>query len=218
MPALRRGRRRGPSIAAGAISSLWRGHRRGVYIGVALVTIAIVLLAVVGLSRHADPPGRIAPRGGRELLAEKRAPAPELQEQFRHQKERREAVEPPRTYRVGSRPGGWALPGMIGVSMLGALLCAFAVKSEWRRLRDVSANSQGSIHPSLMSRLGSVGAALCFALTAALAIVLANQSPVLEPLPAIPVVDRGNIDQLRREASALKERLSVLDDRVASVE
>jgi hypothetical protein len=111
---------------------------------------------------------------------------------------------------------------MMAVSALASLgLCWLALRSERLRPRD-SADDTEPKQPArrtLPIRVGYAGAGVCMGITVSLAMVLANQSRVVAPVPApaAPAVG-ADIDQLQRELSRLTDHLSATEARLRSVE
>jgi hypothetical protein len=91
---------------------------------------------------------------------------------------------------------------MISATVLGALLCAVSVKAARRRL----------------TQAASAGAAFCFGLAAALAVVLVGESRVALPPAELATVQGERVHQRRDGASTPSERPSVLDARLVSPE
>jgi predicted nucleic acid-binding Zn ribbon protein len=198
VPRWRRGRRRVPSAMIG------------------LLGVGIVALAGIALSRHADAPVPMVttdaahPTG--QLDADRGASVPELQDRIRRLEERVEAAEERPPYRLAPPADGWALAGMIAVSTLAALLfCALALRSERSRRRASFDDSEldATGRRPLVARLGYAGAGVSFAITVALAVILAGQSRAVAPASTAPPV-ATHLDELRDEVSALKRHLGLM--------
>ena len=127
-------------------------------------------------------------------------------------------AEPPKTDLTPSSMVGSTALGMLGVSVLALLLCGFAVRSKARWPNDSAVDDPAGVRARRMTYAAAVGAAFCFGLAVASAVVLLTESHVVEPPPALAIVEAQRVDQWRHEASTLKERLSVLDARLASLE
>lgn len=198
----------------GLVPSLRRDRRRRPRAAIVLVAAGIAVVAavaVVGLTRQAEAPAPVVFRAAEQLREEKRAWTAD---------QRVETAEESRTYRTARTSTVWALRGMIAVCALAALLlCARALQSRRPRPHGWAESHEpaGGVRRPLVGRLGWAGTAVFFATTVALAAVVANQSRDPEPLPAGPPLG-AHIDELRREVSALKERLRVADARLGSTE
>ena len=101
---------------------------------------------------------------------------------------------------------------MMAVSALAALgLCWLALRSERPRPRDSAddAKPKQQARRTLVTRVGYAGAGVCMGITVSLAMVLATQSPVVQPVPvpatppvpvpATPAVG-ADVDQLQVSA------------------
>jgi hypothetical protein len=188
---------------------------------IGLLGVGIVALTGIALSRHADAPVPMvtadAAHATGQLEADRRASVPELQDRVRWLEERVEAAGERPPYRLAPLADGWALAGMIAVSTLAALLfCALALRSERSRRRASFDDSELEAigRRPLVTRLGYAGAGVSFAITVALAVILASQSPAVAPAPIAPPV-ATHLDELRDEVSALKRHLGLLPPSIA---
>lgn len=188
---------------------------------IGLLGFGIVALTGIALSRHADAPVPMvtadAAHATGQLEADRRASVPELQDRIRWLEERVEAAEERPSYRLAPLADGWALPGMIAVSTLAALLfCALALRSERSRRRALFDTSEleATGRRPLVARLGYAGAGVSFAITVALAVILASQSRAVAPASIAPAV-ATDLDELRDEVSALKRHLGLMPPSIA---
>jgi predicted nucleic acid-binding Zn ribbon protein len=198
-----------------AVSSFVR-DRRGYYIVAALLATALTAAAIAGV---------FAPRSAVEIRppAERSVVKPPAVLDDQRQLERHDtttrAASASTTHATRSPRGGWTTVGMFAAVVLGAVLGAVSVTSaRRRRRRQRAADTPAGIASGRMTQAASVGAAFCFGLAVALAVVLAMESPVVQPPAAFATVEGERVDQWRRETSTLSERLSVLDARLASLE
>lgn len=198
-----------------------RGRRRVPYAMIGFLGVGIVALAGIALSRHADAPVPIvtadAAHATGQLDADRAASVPELQDRLRRLEERVEAAEERPPYRLAPPADGWALAGMIAVSTLAALLFgALALRSERSRRR--ASFDDGELEATgrrpLVTRLGYAGAGVSFAITVALAVILASQSRAVVPASTAPPV-ATHLDELRDEVSALKRHLGLMPPSIA---
>jgi hypothetical protein len=187
---------------------------------IGVLGFGIVALTGIALSRHADAPVPMvtadAAHATGQLEADRRASVFELQDRIRRLEERVEAAEERPSYRLAPLADGWALPGMIAVSTLAALLfCALALRSERSRRRafDTSELEATGRRP-LVARLGYAGAGVSFAITVALAVIVASQSRAVAPASIAPAV-ATDLDELRDEVSALKRHLGLMPPSIA---
>jgi predicted RNA-binding Zn-ribbon protein involved in translation (DUF1610 family) len=199
---------RGFSTLRSTVPKLVPGHRRWFYVVVAVLATTLIAAAGAEMFGRRDSAAHIAPSNNRELPAAERAPV----------LERRQTAGPLEANRTRAPLIASTGLGMIGATVLAALLCAVAVNSERRRRHDRSADTAGHVRARRMTQSASVAAAFCFGLAVALAVVLITESRLIRPLPAVAIGEGERVDQWRREASTLKERLSVLDARLASLE
>lgn len=204
------------STLASASSTVVHGSRRRASVIVALLATMITVAAVVESFHRPRPmldPGR---RTQVELPEAKRAAALDRSNDSRRPADGARAAGPSKTDRTPSPVLGSTALGMISASVVAALLCAFALTSHRRRHHHRSIDDPGLVRARRMTQAAGVGAAFCFGLAVALAAVMVT-SRVVEPPSALATVQGGG-DQWRGEASTLKERLSVLDARQASLE
>jgi hypothetical protein len=205
---------RGFSTLRSAIPKVVPGQHRWFYVVVALLATALIGAAVAGIFNRPDSAVDRGPSRNRERLEAQRAALPDRQSQFHRQEERRQSAVPPKAYQTRSSFVGSTALGMIGAGVVAALLCVVAVKSQRRRRDDQSAD----VRARRMTHAVSVAAAFSFGLAVALAVVHLTESRVVQPLPALAIGEGEHVDQWRREASTLKERLGLLDARLASLE
>jgi hypothetical protein len=209
---------RGSSTFRSALPKLVRGDRRWSYVVVALLATALFGVAVAGLVNRRDSVVDRGPSRNREPLQVQRPALPDRQGQVHRQEERRQSAGPPKANQTRSSSAGSTVVGMIGAGVAAVLLGAVAVKSQRRRRDDQSADNPERVRARRLAQAASIAAAFFFGLAVALAVVLSTASRVVQPLPAHSIVEAERVEQWRREASTLKERLSVLDSRLASLE
>lgn len=190
------------------VSAFFR-NRLGFYIIMAvLVTVLGVAMAGVFAAR---PPVETVPRADRPEAK------PQAGDGGQRQVERQVDTAPPTgtvtTHGTRSPRGGWTIVGMFAAAALGALLWALSATLARRRRHDRAAGTPASIASGRIIQAASGGAAFCFGLAVALAVVLTMESRVAQPTAALATVERE-----RHETSTLSERLSVLDARLASLE
>jgi hypothetical protein len=187
---------------------------------IGLLGVGIVALTGIALSRHADAPVPMvtadAAHATGQLDADRRASVPELQDRIRRLEERVEAAEERPPYRLAPLADGWALPGMIAVSTLAALLFgALALRSERSRRRASFDTSElEATGRPLVARLGYAGAGVSFAITVALAVIVVSQSRAVAPASLAPAV-ATDLDELRDEVSTLKRHLGLTPPSIA---
>jgi hypothetical protein len=210
--------RRGFSALTSAVSKLLPEDRRWAYGVVALLATAILVAAVAGIFGGPNSTADRRPRSNRERAEAAPAAVLDRQSQSQRSEERRWTAEPLEVSQARSPYAGSTALGMIAAIIGAALLCAFAVASARRRRQHRSADDSEPLGTRRMTYASAVAAAFCFGLASALAVILIAQSRTVLPLPAFAVIPREHTDPWRREASTLKERLSVLDARLASLE
>ena len=209
---------RGFSALTSAVPKLLQGRRRSFHVVVALLAAVILVVAIAGILGRPNSRVDSGSRNLPERPETGRAAIAARQGQPQRPEEPPQTAVPSKSSQIRAAYGGSAALGMVGATVLAALLCIFAVKSERRRRQDGSAGQAGHVRAGHMIHAASVGAAFCFGLAVALAIVLITQSRAVSPLPMPAVVEGEHVNQWRRETSTPKERLSGLDARLASLE
>lgn len=182
-----------------ALSRAFR-DRRGFYIILALLLTALSFAVLAGIFAPRSSTVEIASRT--ERSDGKRVASIDHQRRLDRPEDRGPRGGQPQIYGTGSPLGGSTALGMISATVLGALLCAVSVKAARRRL----------------TQAASAGAAFCFGLAAALAVVLVGESRVALPPAELATVQGERVHQRRDGASTPSERPSVLDARLVSPE
>jgi predicted nucleic acid-binding Zn ribbon protein len=189
--------------------------RRGYYIVAALLATALTVAAIAGVFARRNAI-EIAPRAERSEV--KRPAGLDNQRPLERRDTPTRETGSSTAHATRSPGGGWTTLGIFAAVVLGAALGAVSVTSARRRRHQRAADTPAWIASGRMIQAASVGAAFCFGLAVALAVVLAMESRVAQPPAALATVEGARADQWRRETSTLSDRLSVLDARLASLE
>lgn len=180
--------------------------RRGFYMILALLLTALSFAALAGI---------LSPRSSTVEIRTERSDGNRVAGLDDHKGPR---GGQPGIHATRSPLGGSTALGMISATVLGALLCAVSVQSARRHHHARFAEKPRWVGARRLTQAASVGAAFCFGLAAALAVVLVGESRVALPPAALATVQGERIHQWRDGASTPSERPSVLDARLASPE
>lgn len=180
--------------------------RRGFYMILALLLTALSFAALAGI---------FAPRSSTVEIRTERSDGNRVAGLDDHKGPR---GGQPEIHATRSPLGGSTALGMISATVLGALLCAVSIQSARRHHHGRFAEKPRWVGARRLTQAASVGAAFCFGLAAALAVVLVGESRVALPPAALATVQGEHVHQWRDGASTPSERPRVLDARLASPE